>query len=940
MVRRNRSSGFTLLELLVTIVVLSAVVLSVFQIVHGSRRSMEDQKSLLEAQQNARVALNAISEDFRHVSYGKDPTQPSIYYADTDSVVFVADMFDTPGAERITYFLSSDGDPDTRNPSDTILMKTVTDTTGNVLVAAPQSYGIGATGLALRYFNGSGVEFPAPVANPELIGEIQVTVSGVSSKPLRDDQYHSVTLATTIYPRNLPLTPARSRPNPPGPGPVEIPNCEAVELHWTTPTSNTDGSPLNIADISHLNLYVGTTPDNMSLNTRLARTFTTWTVTDLEGGNEYYIHVTVVSRVGVESYPYRVTVDLATTSAPAHVQDVEALADETGVHLSWSPVTLFDDGELIVTPVYYKIYRGTYAAFPADEAHLVGQTGESVTSYTDAAALDDCMRLYYRVTAIACNNEGESSATTMVTSPAPASCVSNVHATLGGAPGDVLLSWSAPTTRIDGSAIGLDEIRHYVAYYDTIPGSYADSALSVGPSPSVLITGLPLCRMFYFNVRPVDTCETPGDICPANQVAIATSSPCDPGIPAAPASVEAAAGETYIQLTWSPNRTDCDLAGYRVYYGYYSDGPYDGVGAAEGVSPISVEAGSVTMGDVCRFTLTGLDLCQDVYLAVTSTDLCVPANESEYSPQVMVPTTCAPCNIAQSCWPWAVKGPTNQEVLFRVYNEAGIAEPVTAMRVTWTGPTLLHQVKAGGVLVWSSDGAAGSDGNIGPVASGRRIHPASFTVPVTATQAAGHPMELIFTGDVRGLEIQTEFYADSAPCSAAGVATAALVLDDFGDGNYTGWTTEGGTWAVSSGALRQTATTGEPKFIYATNPSHGGNFVYAARTRLDSGSISALQFNRSAVDRRYLAQAQFSTDYGILARADPTFTSLAQGSWSLVSSTWYTIRIEKTEGVYKYYGNCNLICQASVWPLPPAGNFGLGTYSSSARFDDICVVGW
>ena len=216
----RRSPGFTLVEVMVAVVITGVVSVSLAQMLSVGQRSSERNQILTEMQQNLRVGIQSLSDDLRHLSYGKDPTQPSIFYAGPDSVEFVADLLDdNPGAERVSYFLSRAGDPDTPNPNDKILMKVVRDTTGVVLYSAPQAYGIAPGGLVFHWFNGSGVAMATigttgVVAQPELVGEVLATLTVAASRQM-SGQYPQMTLSSTIYPRNLPLSPARSRPSSP-----------------------------------------------------------------------------------------------------------------------------------------------------------------------------------------------------------------------------------------------------------------------------------------------------------------------------------------------------------------------------------------------------------------------------------------------------------------------------------------------------------------------------------------------------------------------------------------------------------------------------------------------------------------------------------------------------------------------------------------------------
>ena len=81
-------------------------------------------------------------------------------------------------------------------------------------------------------------------------------------------------------------------------------------------------------------------------------------------------------------------------------------------------------------------------------------------------------------------------------------------------------------------------------------------------------------------------------------------------------------------LQWDAN-TEPDLAGYKVYYGRISGGPYDGQGALLGSQMFNspVDVGNVTTVD--------LDMPLGTwYFVVTAYDSEVPVLESDYSNEV------------------------------------------------------------------------------------------------------------------------------------------------------------------------------------------------------------------------------------------------------------------------------------------------------------------
>jgi len=503
---RSGSPGFSLVEMLVVVMIFGMVSIGLFQVLTSTRSSYEQQKVTLEMQQNARAGLEGLSDDFRHVSYGKDPTQPSIDYACADSVVFVADIIPSvSGAEVITYALSDVGDEDTPNPNDTVLMKTVTDTLGNVLIREPQAYGIKAGGLNMRYFNGAGVELPRdPVPQPELIGEVLLEVTAVEPRAHpRSGQYLEQTLTTTIYPRNLPLTPARSRPSMPTIGTLSMPNCESVTIPWTTPTTNTDGTDLDLADISHFTVYFGLHPDSLSLYSRVARTINQWTIAGLTGNQMYYLSVTCTSRSGVESNKPQASINLSDSRIPKSPENV-ATAPEAGggIRVSWDIVTHFTNDDLITTPIDYNLYRSTSSGFTPGPSSLLN-TMEAQNWFVDTT-LVDCTTYYYLVTAQACGSESTPSSELSAGSPAPPDIVYDVAASLTAQSGEVEVTWSPPHYRVDGTPLPSDEISGARIFYNTTPGCYDTYYDYWGSDSTHTLLGL-----LAISLRPTSSRSTP-----------------------------------------------------------------------------------------------------------------------------------------------------------------------------------------------------------------------------------------------------------------------------------------------------------------------------------------------------------------------------------------------------------------------------------------------
>ncbi len=91
--------------------------------------------------------------------------------------------------------------------------------------------------------------------------------------------------------------------------------------------------------------------------------------------------------------------------------------------------------------------------------------------------------------------------------------------------------------------------------------------------------------------------------------------------PAPPADLQAVAGDGQVTLIWK-RVNEPDVRGYRLYYGP-APGNYHGEGAAAGPSPVDV-------GDVTRFTLTGLENSRLYYFTVVSYDGADPPHLSAF----------------------------------------------------------------------------------------------------------------------------------------------------------------------------------------------------------------------------------------------------------------------------------------------------------------------
>ncbi|MEZ4648713.1 MAG: family 16 glycoside hydrolase [Candidatus Eisenbacteria bacterium] len=935
-----RQAGFTLVEMMVVIVITGMISTAMYQMLQAGQATYEQNKTMVDMQQNARVGLQSLADDLRLVSYGKDPTQPSIFYAGPESVAFVADILpDEPGAEVISYFLSPDGDPDTDNPYDTVLMRVVADTSGNTLVSSTQSYGMSSYGLQFRWFNGSGVELSNPVPSPEQVGEVYIEITAAAANAI-DGAYPEMSLSTTIYPRNLPLSPARSRPNTPACTGPSFPTCDSATLNWTAPTNNTDGTELPMSEISHFNFYFGTDPDDLSLYTRLARTITEWTVPDLQSGIPYYIAVSCVSRSGVESYTCQRNATLSSALVPEAPQNLIASIG-TGVTLDWNAVTLFTNGDTIGTEVVYQIHRSSVDGFTPDATTLIDEVSYTTTWFDTETDGLGCGLYYYVVVAKACGNESIPSNQDDAQLPAIPACVTNIAASNGASEGEVYLSWTLPTTRTDGSPLSPGDIEYVRLYADTASGMPNDFYTTLtGAQTSVTVPYLASCATYYFNLTAIDACGHTGELCPGEEVSLFTSAPCDAEPPQPPAYVAVTEHDDYIDLEWPANSVDCDLGGYRIYYGSTPGGPYNGSDAAEGPSPIEISSDLVTYGNLCRYQLTGLGVCQEYYVKVTSIDECVPANESiGSSGEEMGQTSCVSCQIDANCVSWAVDGASNNIVHLELHAN-GANELLSQLQPSWSGAQALEEVWFGRPLtkIWDYDGSAGENGWYGgPANSGDPLDLSDVYVGSWTTTEDGEPFALVFDSDVRDVPLDIEFSGTAGTCSATGAGTGTISYSDF-DAGMSGWTSQSGNWFVSEGELRQSYT-GSNYYVQANTASQT-DFTIEAKVLASGGTYhSSYIYVRYANDNNhYLAGIRTDANKVRVARIQSgSFIETGAYYTTLSDNTWYTMRVVVTGNRIRVYFDCELVIDVTDGSMLSSGQVGFVTRRASGRFDDVRI---
>ncbi|MFC6018259.1 pectate lyase [Plantactinospora solaniradicis] len=171
---------------------------------------------------------------------------------------------------------------------------------------------------------------------------------------------------------------------------------------------------------------------------------------------------------------------------------------------------------------------------------------------------------------------------------------------------------------------------------------------------------------------------------------------------------------------------------------------------------------------------------------------------------------------------------------------------------------------------------------------------------------------------------------------------ASLFNDDFEDGNTSGWSKSGGTWAVvadGSQAVRQSNAGSENARLFAGTTSWTSYAVQARVKPLSFGSGGQVGL---------LARATGSTTFYRLALLPgnqvqlqavkgSTVTVIGGASRTVATGTWYTLAIEVSDSTVRGTVDGAQVAQGSS-SVSGTGRIGLQTVYASAAFDDVSVT--
>ncbi|MEO3925446.1 family 16 glycoside hydrolase [Micromonosporaceae bacterium B7E4] len=169
-----------------------------------------------------------------------------------------------------------------------------------------------------------------------------------------------------------------------------------------------------------------------------------------------------------------------------------------------------------------------------------------------------------------------------------------------------------------------------------------------------------------------------------------------------------------------------------------------------------------------------------------------------------------------------------------------------------------------------------------------------------------------------------------------------LLTDNFEDGNSSGWSTSGGSWAVATDGTRVYRQSGQSSDARTlTGTTSWSDYAVQARVRptgFNGANRHVGVIARAQSSSRYYALVVTSSGGVQLVKRDGSApVALASGSGAVPVNTWATLRLEATGSTLRGYVNGSLSVQATDSVLS-SGRVGLAASYASASFDDVEVA--
>ncbi len=596
-----KDRGFTLMETMVTVLILAVIMLSVFRVFTATNQTYRRGSESIDGQQNTRAALSWLSRELRSAK--------SFTVINANEVTFVSDV-NVDNQSRTFRLDATDWDADgdqtelllIRNPADDGSAGPVTD-----------EVAVGIDQLAFTYRDQSGT----PTTFRSSVQEVEISVTGRGSSTMRDEDrdqanlVRQIEMSTRVRCRNLGKSvPTLGDVTPPAApsGLAAIMGCGTATLSWTAhPETDVSGYYLHY-DIGGGSPYEGTDA-RQGPSPIFVGNVTTYTLTGLDLSSTYAFSFQAVDNAdNVSSYGNEVTGDPQDSTVPSPPTNLSGrVVGNDRIYLAWAASPEWD-----VTSYVLRWFKDS------DPSSVVTDS-TSATSMTVEGLEPDALYHFSVSASDACGNRSsESMEITVLMQPCDQDTdFPDVPGGFTATAGDefVVLAWTPVS---DNDVVG------YQVYIEE-SGS-GGSSLLVGNVDHYYVYGLVNGVTYSFQVAALDGCGHTGGYSPL-ETATPFQCAANAAPPSAPSNLDGrdlGVGDA-VRLSWTAG-SEGDLLGYTVHWG---------------TDPASLTS-SVDAGSSVFQVISGLTAGLTYHFSVLARDVC--GNESALATAVaVVPTWGCAC---------------------------------------------------------------------------------------------------------------------------------------------------------------------------------------------------------------------------------------------------------------------------------------------------------
>ncbi|GAA0935957.1 pectate lyase family protein [Virgisporangium aurantiacum] len=168
-----------------------------------------------------------------------------------------------------------------------------------------------------------------------------------------------------------------------------------------------------------------------------------------------------------------------------------------------------------------------------------------------------------------------------------------------------------------------------------------------------------------------------------------------------------------------------------------------------------------------------------------------------------------------------------------------------------------------------------------------------------------------------------------------------LFSDNFEDGNNSGWSSSGGSWAVASDGsnVDRQSNAGSERARHFAGQTSWTNYVVQARVKansLASNGVVGLLARASSSTKWYRLALLPGNQVALQAQNGSSVTTLGSVSTTVSTGTWYTLRLTVNGSTISGTVNGTSVGSATN-TAGSAGRVGFYTEFAAASFDDITV---